>query len=318
SNGTSTDGLVYLLGDHLGSTSLTLDPVDGDKLTELRYKAYGQTRYASGTTSTARRFTGQIEDDYINLYQMGDRWYNAELGRWISPDPIIPEPGNPQSLNRYSYVVNNPLRYTDPTGHLPEASVHGEPAYDEPPPPQVPPSPPDGDPATPFVVGWEWLTGQGPRRHEFRDGDPFLEMLKKHEHIEDVREVIVGKVLTYNYRSGAEPNDLQGLEGVPKYFRDYTVLLTFGQTGNLAVTFLGSYTLYYYVVSVDRDAGTAEILFHVSNASSLASATRPPVIGYMPFWQDHIAPVINGIVSGSGPASTVTQAFWWTETVSFK
>jgi hypothetical protein len=39
------------------------------------------------------------------------------LGRFISADPIVPEPGNPQSLNRYSYVLNNPVRYTDPTGH---------------------------------------------------------------------------------------------------------------------------------------------------------------------------------------------------------
>jgi hypothetical protein len=38
------------------------------------------------------------------------------MGRFLQPDPLVPEPGNPQSLNRYSYVLNNPLRYTDPTG----------------------------------------------------------------------------------------------------------------------------------------------------------------------------------------------------------
>ncbi len=38
-------------------------------------------------------------------------------GRFLSPDTIVPSPGNPQSLNRYAYVLNNPLRYTDPTGH---------------------------------------------------------------------------------------------------------------------------------------------------------------------------------------------------------
>jgi hypothetical protein len=48
---------------------------------------------------------------------MGDRWYDAQLGRWISADTIVPEPGNPQSLNRFSYVDNNPLKYIDPSGH---------------------------------------------------------------------------------------------------------------------------------------------------------------------------------------------------------
>ncbi|MBU1747801.1 MAG: discoidin domain-containing protein, partial [Chloroflexi bacterium] len=117
SNGTSTDGLVYLLSDHLGSTSLTLDPVDGDKLTELRYQAYGQTRYTSGTTSTARRFTGQLEESTIGLYDYGARFYDPLLGRFVSADTIVPGAGNPQALNRYSYVFNNPLKYTDPTGH---------------------------------------------------------------------------------------------------------------------------------------------------------------------------------------------------------
>jgi len=50
------------------------------------------------------------------MYYMGARWYDQQLGRWISPDSIIPQPGNPQSLNRYSYVRNAPLRFTDPSG----------------------------------------------------------------------------------------------------------------------------------------------------------------------------------------------------------
>jgi hypothetical protein len=44
-------------------------------------------------------------------------YYDPELGRFIQPDTIIPDLSNPQSYNRYSYCVNNPLRYTDPTGH---------------------------------------------------------------------------------------------------------------------------------------------------------------------------------------------------------
>lgn len=48
---------------------------------------------------------------------MGARWYDAELGRFISPDSIVPDPINPQNFNRYAYVLNNPIKYTDSTGH---------------------------------------------------------------------------------------------------------------------------------------------------------------------------------------------------------
>ncbi len=50
-------------------------------------------------------------DSYINLYWMGSRLYDPSLGRWLSPDTtIVPEPGNPQSLNRYSYVLTRRRR----------------------------------------------------------------------------------------------------------------------------------------------------------------------------------------------------------------
>ncbi|MCP4123550.1 MAG: hypothetical protein GY751_17505, partial [Bacteroidetes bacterium] len=45
------------------------------------------------------------------------RWYDYRRGRFVQPDTIVPEPGNPQSLNRYSYTRNNPIVYNDPTGH---------------------------------------------------------------------------------------------------------------------------------------------------------------------------------------------------------
>jgi len=64
-------------------------------------------------------FTGQKWDSATGLYKMGDRYYDPTLGRFISPDSFIPDPGNPQDLNRYSYARNNPLKYTDPTGHFP-------------------------------------------------------------------------------------------------------------------------------------------------------------------------------------------------------
>jgi hypothetical protein len=47
----------------------------------------------------------------------GARYYDATLGRFVQADTVVPNPGNPQDLNRYAYVRNNPLRYVDPSGH---------------------------------------------------------------------------------------------------------------------------------------------------------------------------------------------------------
>ena len=109
----------------------------GSKIAELRYHPWGGTRFSSGTTPTARRYTGQIEDAAIGLYFYNARYYDPALGRFIQADTIIPDPANPQSLNRYAYVLNNPLRYTDPSGHAycpPEANGRCIDEHEPPPP----------------------------------------------------------------------------------------------------------------------------------------------------------------------------------------
>ena len=75
--------------------------------------AYAQApnAYVSGT------FTGQRAEAGLGLLDYRARYYDPVLGRFISADTLVPNPGNPQALNRYAYVYNNPLRYTDPTGH---------------------------------------------------------------------------------------------------------------------------------------------------------------------------------------------------------
>jgi RHS repeat-associated protein len=109
--------VYYLHADHLGSASLTTD-ASGAKYGELRYKPYGETRYVWGSTPTDRRFTGQREEASLgSLYDFQARMYSPSLGRFLSADTIVPSPGNPQSLNRYSYALNNALKFTDPTGH---------------------------------------------------------------------------------------------------------------------------------------------------------------------------------------------------------
>jgi RHS repeat-associated protein len=110
--------LYYLHADHLGSTSLTTDS-SGDVVAEQRYLPYGETRWVTGTLPTDFTFTGQRADSYTQLVEMGVRWYSPRLGRWTSPDSIIPDPANPQSLNRYAYAGNRPLVYVDRDGHHP-------------------------------------------------------------------------------------------------------------------------------------------------------------------------------------------------------
>jgi RHS repeat-associated protein len=73
--------------------------------------------WSGGGRPIHRRFTGQRWEQGLGLYDYRARFYDPTLGRFLQPDPIVPEPGNPQALNRYAYVYNNPLRYTDPSGH---------------------------------------------------------------------------------------------------------------------------------------------------------------------------------------------------------
>ena len=70
---------------------------------------------------TDRGFTGHRQNNTgtydLKLIYMNARYYHPQLGRFVSPDTIVPEPANPQSFNRYSYALNSPLKYTDPIGH---------------------------------------------------------------------------------------------------------------------------------------------------------------------------------------------------------
>jgi RHS repeat-associated protein len=109
------DGVYYLHTDHLGSTSLTTDE-GGAVVARQLYHPFGTVRWSEGTLPTDFGFTGQRHDG-TGLIFMHARYYHPLVGRFISADTIVPSPGNPQDFNRYSYVRNNPLIYTDPSGH---------------------------------------------------------------------------------------------------------------------------------------------------------------------------------------------------------
>jgi RHS repeat-associated protein len=121
---TGANQVHYLFADHLGNTNVTYNTANSTS-TAQRYYPWGTVRPGpNNALPTGYTYTGQL-DSGLGLMYYGARFYDGALGRFISPDTIVPEPGNPQALNRYSYVLNNPLRYTDPTGMFSEDEIMG-------------------------------------------------------------------------------------------------------------------------------------------------------------------------------------------------
>ena len=115
---TGTNVFQYYHPDDITSTSIQTDQ-NGNEVQNYGYSAFGQSRYTQSSTvfKVSRRYTSQVFDDATGLYYYNFRYYDPLLARFTQPDDIIPNFADPQSYNRYSYCVNNPLRYTDPSGH---------------------------------------------------------------------------------------------------------------------------------------------------------------------------------------------------------
>jgi RHS repeat-associated protein len=113
----------YFHTDHLGSISVIMDE-SGNVLERLSYDAWGKRRFPNGsddssgsiTSQTTRGFTGEEELSVSGLVHLNGRVYDPLLARFTSADPTVTDPTNPQGWNRYSYVGNDPLAFTDPNG----------------------------------------------------------------------------------------------------------------------------------------------------------------------------------------------------------
>jgi RHS repeat-associated protein len=91
---------------------------NGSILSQQRYLPFGQVRTDVGTvTQTDLGFTGQRNNSGLGLMDYHARDYDPALGRFIQPDTIVPSAISPQSWNRYSYVYNDPVGLSDPSGH---------------------------------------------------------------------------------------------------------------------------------------------------------------------------------------------------------
>ncbi|MCG7564648.1 RHS repeat-associated core domain-containing protein, partial [Pseudoalteromonas sp. McH1-42] len=119
----------FMLDDHLGSTHVIAD-ASGKKEQVMSFDVFGARRNATTwardfsdqnkftSKLTLRGYTGHEQMDEVGLVHMGGRIYDPILGRFLQADPMVQAPNNIQNLNRYSYVMNNPLNKTDPSGYI--------------------------------------------------------------------------------------------------------------------------------------------------------------------------------------------------------
>ncbi len=101
----------FVESDHLGGSGVVRNS-SGDVVDRFEYRPFG---LVDNQRVGERLYTGK-ELDSSGLYYYGARYYNSEIARFTQPDPVIKDVYNPQNLNRYAYVLNNPYKYTDPDG----------------------------------------------------------------------------------------------------------------------------------------------------------------------------------------------------------
>ncbi len=120
---TNTTATIYHHTDHL--TGAAVDTDQGGYLLQVQdYLPFGTNRLDQRFQSydNNKKFTGKELDTESGLYYYGARYYDSDIGKWMGVDPENIEAlsskdiYNPQELNSYSYVLNNPLKYIDPNG----------------------------------------------------------------------------------------------------------------------------------------------------------------------------------------------------------
>jgi RHS repeat-associated protein len=110
-------GVRWYHQDHLGSVKLITDE-SGQEVARYGYTPFGAQIAASGVDDE-QGFAGHQKEGETGIIYMNARYYDPRLGRFLSADTIVPDPANPQALNRYAYVYNNPISNIDPSGNAP-------------------------------------------------------------------------------------------------------------------------------------------------------------------------------------------------------
>jgi len=113
----STGTYYYAFTDHLGSVTHIFNE-SGGTVFKAEYDAWGRQAVSKNTIGFHRGYTGHEMLPEFGLINMNGRLYDPMLGRFLSPDNYVQMPDFSQSFNRYSYCINNPLKFNDPSGEL--------------------------------------------------------------------------------------------------------------------------------------------------------------------------------------------------------
>ena len=103
--------------DNIGSILSVIDE-NGVKVFDASYDAWGRQTVTRNDIGLLRGYTGHEMIPELEIINMNGRLYDPVLGRFFSPDNYVQMPENSQSFNRYSYCLNNPLKYNDPSGEI--------------------------------------------------------------------------------------------------------------------------------------------------------------------------------------------------------
>ncbi|HVC46512.1 MAG TPA: RHS repeat-associated core domain-containing protein [Terracidiphilus sp.] len=112
----SSGNVYYSFSNELGSPTITT--ATGSICYDADFYPFGGEHAYTSTCAPNQKFAGMEQDSATGLYRTIFRQYASNNGRWLSPDPYAGsyDPSNPQSMNRYAYVMNGPMNWIDPWG----------------------------------------------------------------------------------------------------------------------------------------------------------------------------------------------------------
>lgn len=165
----------------------------------------------------------------------------------------------------------------------------------------------------------------------FRGDDHATRHLRRHSHIQNVRDAIASSNPTIGESKRADFH-MKGDRGRWMYWNEGLGLPTRrtpARQGNIALAYLGSYDLEHTVTNIDSD-NVATVRFRAQNPSNLASALRPPNIGYTRWWHQNVDPIIDAATRDGlpippmgtpiipGPMAEHRQVFEWSERIRLR
>ncbi len=122
-SGTPVPGMMFFHPDYNRNISYVTN-AQGEKIYQAYYKPYGEISEMSGRDVVRYKFNSHEHDQESGLMYYNARYYDSNIGRFITPDTIVFDPGQSQTSNRYMYVVGNPIALNDATGNSPESQLY--------------------------------------------------------------------------------------------------------------------------------------------------------------------------------------------------